>query len=630
MTIDIAQLMLDPMGNGAADQFGSEPDKRRPLLLDTITGGQRQASRSRLLQMPSEILADIVHFLSDSKSTVANLALVNSDCRQLARSSQFADVTFDYSQRSRGLFAHMALQAVSNSTGPSIATCVRKVTFEVDTAHLRAANHELFETFGGRGVRWRENRETVQREATEKYMVLRGLSAYAISIMPNLEALIWVDYFPLDRVIFGQFTHSKAKHVKLNRGIMNEPPWPLEPPLTPATWPIRSLDLQFTLGTDYLSLAHRDRGSLNVTDQISQFFTSLFRLCSPTLESLRWSFMQTYVISLGNHVMSFPHLRELHLDSVQLGSLELSSFFSCPLRSLRLQPGDMVNPALHHIHHRSLRDLKAFALPKLPTESEQCEEIVHFITQHSHLEKLLIHELCGNNDAQLDRHIIPALASHSFSNLRSLSLAWGGGKFGDSDYPHDVHIPKQALLTIGNLVSLEQLCLCAGLITGYQQCQWAVDHAELVSCLGKLKRLEKLALVQDTYPIPGGVMDSEVYYRAFVVTPAEIQDAELRPELDPEESDEDDEMEMDDDSYESIIEMRQWNRAHRNRMLHHAEKYAAVLPELEWMLCGKLPIGFEQDPENPAAPRRAVPLSLEMDSCNTFLELTFGCGITQA
>ncbi|RSL94609.1 hypothetical protein CDV31_014239 [Fusarium ambrosium] len=626
MTIDIATLMFDPQDDGVADRFGSEPDKRRPLLLDTITRGQQRASRSRLLQMPSEILADIVHLLSDSKSSLANLALVNSDCRQLARSSQFADVTFDYSQRSRGLFAHMALQAVSNATGPSITACVRKVTFEVDATNLRAANQELFQTvFGDQRIRWREDRETLQREANEKYTVLRGLSAYAISTMPNLEALIWLDPFPLDRVIFGQFTHSKVKHVKLNGGTMNEPPWPLEPPLTPATWPIRSLDLQFTLSTDY------SFGNHNVTDQMSQFFTSLFRLCSPTLESLRWSFMENYPISFGNHVMSFPHLRELQFDTIQLGSLEILSFFSCPLRSLHLQFADIISPALPQIHQRHLRDLKAFALPHLPTNSEQCEEIVHFITQHSHLEKLLIHEFCAATDehAHLDRHIIPALASNSFSNLRSLSLAWGGGRFGNSDYPHDVHIPKQALLTIGNLVSLEQLCLCAGFTAG-QQCQWAVDHAELVTCLGKLKKLKKLALVRDTYPIPGGTIDSELYYESFIVTQAMIEDSELRPELDDEESDEDDEMEIDDDNYEGTMEMRWWNRAHRNHMLDHAEKYAAVLPELEWMLCGKWPIGFEQDPENPAAPRKAVPLSREMDCCETFLESTFGCGITQA
>ncbi|RSL76043.1 hypothetical protein CEP51_010337, partial [Fusarium floridanum] len=292
--------------------------------------------------------------------------------------------------------------------------------------------------------------------------------------------------------------------------------------------------------------------------------------------------------------MSFPHLRELQLDSIQLGSLEILSFFSSPLRSIYLQYLDIISPALPQIHHRHLRDLKAFALLYLPGDSEQCEEIVHFITQHSHLEKLLIHEACGaiGELAELDRHIIPALASHNFSNLRSLSLAWGGGMFEDAPYPHDVHIPKQALLTIGNIVSLEQLYLCAGLNIG-RECQWAVDHAELVTCLGKLKKLRKLALVQDTYPIAGGAIgiDSELYYESFVVTRNMIEDSELRPELDDEESDEDDEMEINDDNYEGTMEMRWWNRAHRNRMLDHAEKYAAVLPELEWMLCGKWPIG---------------------------------------
>ncbi|RSL99900.1 hypothetical protein CEP52_009430 [Fusarium oligoseptatum] len=624
MSVDITTLMWEGL-RGVPDQSGRERDRRRPLLLDTVMKGQERASRSRLLQMPSEILADIVHFLSDSKSALANLALVNSDCRQLARSSQFAEVTFDYSHRSRGLFTHMALQAVSNATVlPSITACVRRVTFAIDASHLRAANQELFQAvYGDQRIRWRGDRETLQRVANEKYTLLRGLSAYAISTMPNLEALIWFDGFPLDRVIFGQLTHSKAKHVILNGSTMNQPPWPLEPPWTPTTWPIRSLDLQFTLGDDYLNLAWEDQDNIDVTDQISQFFTSLFRLCSPTLESLRWSFMEDCPISFGNDVMSFPHLRELQLDNIQLGSLEILSLFSSPLRSLYLQFLDIVSPALPQIHHRHLRDLKAFTLLYLPGDSEQCEEVAHFITQHSHLEKLLIHEACGatGEPAQLDRHIIPALASHSFSNLRSLSLAWGGGMFEDAPYPHDVHIPKQALLTIGNLVSLEQLCLCAGLTIG-RECQWVVDHDELVACLGKLKKLRKLALLQDTYPIAGGAIgiDSELYYESFIVTQNMVEDSQLRPGLDLEEP---------EYAYETI-EMQCWHRGHRNRMLDHAEKYAAVLPELEWMLCGKWPIGFEQDPENPAAPREAVPLSREMDRCETFLRSTFGCGITQA
>ena len=65
--------------------------------------------------MPAEILAEIVNLLGDSKSALANLALVNSDCRQLARTSQFAEVPFDYSAQSKGLFAHLAKEAGSQT-----------------------------------------------------------------------------------------------------------------------------------------------------------------------------------------------------------------------------------------------------------------------------------------------------------------------------------------------------------------------------------------------------------------------------------------------------------------------------------------------------------------------------------
>ena len=69
------------------DQYGKDRDKKRPLLLDAVMEGQERASHSRLLQMPTEILAEIIDLLGDSKSALANLALVSRDCRQLARTS---------------------------------------------------------------------------------------------------------------------------------------------------------------------------------------------------------------------------------------------------------------------------------------------------------------------------------------------------------------------------------------------------------------------------------------------------------------------------------------------------------------------------------------------------------------
>ncbi|KAM0421222.1 hypothetical protein ACHAPT_010942 [Fusarium lateritium] len=225
---------------------------------------------------------------------------------------------------------------------------------------------------------------------------------------------------------------------------------------------------------------------------------------------------------------------------------------------------------------------------------------------------------------------MPVLAKHSFSNLRSLSLAWGGGHPGGTAFTHHVHIPKDALMIIRELVSLEQLSLCAGSTDGGQP-QWLVDHAELLACLSKLQRLKKLALVRDTYPIPedGHIfkIDDRVmeYYSAYVVTQAEVRDAYTRPELDLEEDAALDEFGYDD---EHNMRVREWTRAHRNRMLIRAEEYAAALPVLEWMYCGQRPMGFEKDPKSPS--RKAVALSENKDGCITYLASTFGSGTYQA
>jgi hypothetical protein len=226
------------------DQYGKDRDKKRPLLLDAVMGSQERASRSssRLLQMPAEILAEIVNLLGDSKSALANLALVNSDCRQLARTSQFAEVTFDYSARSKGLFAHLVKEAGTPVTKPSISACVRRATF---AAHPSRDFDDVL---------WAVDSPTFSEEGIQTYIGLRNTLAHGISAMPNLEALIWIYPLALDTAFFQLITHSKARHVKLSKTVVNGPPGSLEPPLVPLTWPIRSLDLELARSEVYLSL----------------------------------------------------------------------------------------------------------------------------------------------------------------------------------------------------------------------------------------------------------------------------------------------------------------------------------------------------------------------------------------
>ncbi|EXL75492.1 hypothetical protein FOPG_09508 [Fusarium oxysporum f. sp. conglutinans race 2 54008] len=79
-------------------ETAAELDFYRALLLDTVMQGRPAASKCRLLQMPSEILAKIISFVAEGKKALQQLALVNSDCCGLSRACQFSDCTLDYSR----------------------------------------------------------------------------------------------------------------------------------------------------------------------------------------------------------------------------------------------------------------------------------------------------------------------------------------------------------------------------------------------------------------------------------------------------------------------------------------------------------------------------------------------------
>jgi hypothetical protein len=133
-----------------------------------------------------------------------------------------------------------------------------------------------------------------------------------------------------------------------------------------------------------------------------------------------------------------------------------------------------------------------------------------------------------------------------------------------------------------------------------------------------------LALVRDTYPIPLPGIDVERYYEFRYSGDQEQIDARKRPELDQTEKPllsiqpESEEYDERDDFQDQL-----WERAHRNRMLEQAEKYAATLPGLEWIFCGQRPMGFKRKLEGSTAPPIAEPLTKVRDECYTFLQSTF-------
>ncbi|KAL7893195.1 hypothetical protein HDV63DRAFT_387573 [Trichoderma sp. SZMC 28014] len=615
--------------------FGKNMATRRCLLLDTVMQGRQRESHCRLFQMPAEILADIINLLADDKSTLASLALVNSDCRYLARSCQFAEIHFDYSSQSQQLLMHLAEEARrgTNSTTRTcpIGICVRRVTFASRPEFVIAPYEELHYSMLGdtAGLYSQESRNKLPQDALAECTELQKLSLLA---MPNLEVFTWEDPIPVDDSFLKEFSQCSARHIKLERFKIDKP-WLLEPPLVPALWPLRSLDLDVELAhrgdaDQFESKAIRKCTSCKeLEDPISGFFETLFQRCAATLESLSWRHAGPWSkgeISLGRRPPSFPLLRYLRLESISLSPRAFSSLLSSPLRHLELPPS-LEKLAACLAACEPLRDLQSLIIPQLPSQSQACAHVAEFIRQHKHVHKLFIHEL---DTTHLDRLIIPMLAEGGFNNLRCLSLAWGEG-VSDMTIPHKFQIPEEALRTIGTIVSLERLSLRAGMDFGWRH-QWLVDHDKLRQHLRPLTRLKMLALARDTYPISSSSrIAAERYYSARLVGESERAVARARADLDVgEASSVADTHGMTEDQHneweESEAEARIWERAHRNRMLAQAEAYAEVFPALDWILVGQRPIGFRRDFRDHVSHKKAVPLTRHRDECYTFLNRTFG------
>jgi len=67
-----------------------------------------------------------------------------------------------------------------------------------------------------------------------------------------------------------------------------------------------------------------------------------------------------------------------------------------------------------------------------------------------------------------------------------------------------------------------------------------------------------------------------------------------------------------------------WELCHRNQMLTEAERYAAVMPSLEWIYCGEWPMRVKKPGDGSFG--NAVPLSKERDTCRTLLRRRFELG----
>ncbi|KAF5550911.1 hypothetical protein FNAPI_7585 [Fusarium napiforme] len=576
--------------------------------------------------MPSEILAKIVSFIADDLKALHQLALVNYESWGLSRACQFSEYTFDYNPAKTKLLLQLAQGVLDGQVGPSIGDCIRKFTFKPDPYISRVIHSEAWERSRIDPDNEFMGTAGIKEQAAMIFGGVQRVAIITLSAMRNLETLVWNCKFPLEPGNLSLFASSPAHNLIIN-GALITGDFSLGPPLTPASWPLRSLVLMNVRLVGSWDRKHSvlGRGQQRRPNPTNKFFRTLFQLCSQTLESLTWETWSNSAwnpLSLGTGSKSFPKLRQLRIkpgpDAIDKSSL--ASFLSAPLKSLELD-------------HSSVRDYEDLIRSRVEEPYLNLEELVvnhddnhqlitELIHKHNNLKRLWVtqsHYMSGR-DTSFDRVLIPGLGKGRFSNLRSLYIQWGGQ---NKDAGHDkdhFDIMPESLAAICQLTTLEQLGLrCAEKEKRSRTYDpftedntvpiWLIDHGKLQAHLQNLKKLKLLVIRGDTYPPRANeVFGHSWYYRSNFANQEDLQTAKDHPALAPF---------VQGENAPSLA----WNHAHLYRMLEYARGYRKVLPKLEWMLCGKRPMKFMENADGVALP---YPVGNDMDECKTFIRRVFG------
>ncbi|KAI9154903.1 hypothetical protein HJFPF1_07463 [Paramyrothecium foliicola] len=565
----------------------------QPLPDDAESGSGTIQSQITMLHLPTEILAIIIHTLAHDKPSLAALAQVNKDCRELARRCQFAEIYLGLNYPAQHLILQLAADAeeerMSSVNKRSIGFYIRKITYG-DTPASRAVgvSQELHPNALVSSNRLREA-FAAKEEMMDAYRVLHSRNMQLTKILlfnitnalPSLTTLVWADSMTLNRNFFETLSKSSIRHLSLPKARIDDP-WEWQHSLDAKLWPLQSLCLHvyFDEGENAASSASR---RLDRATPMAVFFDALFRLCGPSLEilGLKYNYCgyNPKIASFGGDQVSFPKLKFLQVKETFLTSSTLKLLLSSPLQHIEIPiPPDHEKLYESGQLHGTLKDLKALIVNRLPSTHEACLNLSRFIERHKNIEKLLVHERCTvtMGTAQLNYTIMPVLEKCQFLNLRCLSLNWAREQqwLDEDSY---MKVSDAAIATIGMITSLERLRFCVG-----RPSEWLVDHEALRIHLKPLSRLRMLVIVHDTYVADR--FNSAAYYP----TPDATRGC----------SDED-----------PIVQaVKEWEKNHLTRMISQVEQYATVLTALEKIYCGQ---------RDMAVKRGAVSLS-EVEVVNSF------------
>lgn len=599
--MDILDLFM-PTLSGVNDEYGKDVDPPLPLYIDRVMENRAFKSTAPLLQLTSDVLAIILSFVD--WDSLGNLALVNSDCRQLARSRQFANVCLDFSDATLNLIILLLKEGtlrdrsnnVLGSIGGAIGPCIRRLTVATNPGWISHRHDvELSEEFNALEKSVRDERLARASDAYLKY--LRAIEAILSSraTIPHLELLDWEDRVQLPQSFFNSLTTSTIQHLKLSRVLANQDFEITQPPVYDR-WNLRTLNMDILV-----DLALLRNGGHFEDLAASQLCTSLLQSCSHSLETLVWcqAIPEKYTIGFNPaKVPRFAKLRNLALKFVKFGdSGTVDALLEPPLRVLDLTYcwDGLVQEALRNRGQIPSLETLLFILSKSSTDSH-----LEFLKANTQVSKLTIWGQLNDKGAEelhgsTPEESILSIVSSSFKAIKSLRISWNDGV---------TMIPDVALAMISRMETLEQVCIGAGCRFGWKH-DWLIDHKSMRNHLSVLPRLKKIAFTRDSYKCQTGDAGHELYYSERFPSREDMNAFELDSRINEE------------------VLIQAWEAGHKRRMVFEAEKYLASMPKLEWMYLGQYPMAVIKGASKEER-SQVVPLCDERDDCCTLLNRMFG------
>lgn len=500
-------------------------------------------SRFRLFGLSEEAVGKILCHLSSTD--LAALALVDKDCCQLVRTRLFRSVWLNFSNTSMAL-----LTALVNEGRERFRTREegheRSRTREVSHNRWRlgACIRRITVCTDGRANKGSDAiaRSWIERRVSNiEAIELHGRHMNALELVlrtavPNLEFLDWRDRVPLTPLMSSAIGHAPITRLELHYLVLRED-FSLDVAELKEKWQLRSLLLRVSVA---------GQGGL----EADNFISSIFELSAPTLEELVWEGSMSGKYNIGTSPMLFPKLSKLQLRWIQADDVVWASLIPANEESrLTHLSIDGCDPDLGsflarrgHIttlSHLSWTDARLVSNP-------DCNA---FLSANAQLESCRYEEpsnLNPYNNPETDKpregqqSVVPIFSSSSFHMLTSLSLVWATPT-----------IAAEALRGIATITTLKHLCLSAGIAFG-REIDWHVDHKSLRKRLRPLKQLKWLVLTRDAY-----AHGSEPLWGFEEPQPG--------------------------------MEIR-----HRDNMMRYARLFAVVLPELEWVHFGRIPMAVKR------------------------------------